>query len=144
MNKKIWNTGLIVAGFLLFVFATGCTTFQQTTAHPQSVTVSQDRPETGIKNWLDAVNQKNVTRLYDLSPDEIKRQISFDQFREENLNNTLLKPGHGFVNFTVINKEQNGTYSQIFAQVFERFPPDPENNTPGSDISIFYTFALFY
>ena len=143
MTKIFWNSGKIVVGLLIFLCTMGCLSFQQNNNHFPSVNVPQENPEIGIQNWIDAVNGADVNRLYDLSPDEIKRQITLDQFKEENLNNTLLRSGHGFENFTIINRKQNGTYSQIFAQVWERLPPNQENPS-GSEIPVYYTFALYY
>jgi hypothetical protein len=144
MVKKIpGNGGWIVVALFIFALAIGCTNIIHTNNQSQSRDFPQGAPETGIQNWINAINQKDIVRLYDLSPDEIKRELTLDQFREENSNNTLLQPGYGFVNYTVVDKKQNGTYAQIFAQVWKQYPPNPQNKL-GPEVPVYYTFALFY
>jgi|GEM_PF-1766799 hypothetical protein len=99
-------------------------------------------PERGIQNWIEAVNQRNINRVYDLAPDEIKQQRTLAQFKEDNLNNTFLQPDHYFINYTVIDKKQNATYAQIIAQIFLHQPAD--QGTLGSEVPIQYKFALYY
>lgn len=98
--------------------------------------------ETGIQRWIDAINVRDIDRVYDLAPDEIKKQIPLAQFKKENINNTFLQPGNSFVNFTPIEKKQNATSAQIIAQVFLHMPTN--KLAQGSDIAIFYKFALYY
>jgi hypothetical protein len=99
-------------------------------------------PETGIQNWIEAVNGRNIDRLYDLAPDEIKGQRTLDQFREDNTNNILFKQGNYLYNYTLMDKKQNGTSAQIIAEISLH---QPENQgTPGQEIPIFYKFSLFY
>jgi len=100
-------------------------------------------PETGIQMWIEAVNEGDIDRLYDLAPDEIKEQRTLAQFKVDNLNNTFLQPGNYFINYNVIDKQQNATYAEIIAQVFFHQPAN-QQNTPGTDIPIQYKFALYY
>jgi hypothetical protein len=98
-------------------------------------------PETGIREWMDAMNQKDVHRLYVLAPDAIKSQINERDFVRANEDNNLLKPGVEFTNYDVLNKISDGYNASISAQLTMRRPADD-----GSVFatSLFYKFALFY
>jgi hypothetical protein len=98
--------------------------------------------ETGIQMWIEAFNARNIDRVYDLAPDEIKSVVTLAQYKEDNLNNTLLQPGYSFVNYGVINKKQNATYSEIIAQLFMQQPGKQGN--PGPEVPIQYKFGLYY
>ena len=52
--------------------------------------VAYSDPETGIQEWVDAVNNKDIVRLYDLEPNEIKQEVSFGQFVTVNKDNAFL------------------------------------------------------
>ena len=132
----------VVAGLFLIVLVAGSIYVLSDKIPSGKYSIPSTDPETGIQNWIDAVNQRNIDRVYDLAPKQIKRQRTLDQFKEDNLNNTFLQPDHYFMNYTVIDKRQNGTYAQIMAQVFLHQPAD--TGTTVSDIPIQYKFALFY
>ena len=100
-------------------------------------------PETGIQNWIDAVNNKNVSRLYELAPAEIKKQVIEPQFKKDNQDNLILKPGLTFeTGYTVITKSVNGYNATIKAQLFLK-NSKAVNGSP-SEIHVQYLFYLFY
>ena len=37
--------------------------------------------------WIDAFNSRDIDRIYDLAPDEIKQHVTLAQFKEENIDN---------------------------------------------------------
>ena len=137
------NLFSILIGLVILVCIAGCTTpaFEKNTTQP--ILVSPSNPESGIQNWIDAFNARNIDLVYNMSPDEIKKQISLSDFRKANVNNSLLNPGNTFLNFTAYDKTQNGTYAQIKAQILLKIPPNP-NNTNGTLVPVQYTFALFF
>jgi len=135
----IW-VSLSVASLIFFG---GCLASTHPTDAKKPVLVAPSNPQNGIQNWIDAVNARNVDLVYNLSPDEIKDQVSLDEFRQINLSNPLLKPGNEFLNFTIYDEVQNGTYSEIKAQVWLKKPTDP-NSTTGSEVPLQYKFALFF
>ena len=106
-------------------------------------TVSSPGPETGIEEWMDAVNHKDVNRLYTLAPDEIKQQVSYDQFVKDNKDNILFKPGWEFTNYTVLNKTVNQSDARITAMLVLQKPVS-ENSTLVESIPVYYTFILKY
>jgi hypothetical protein len=109
---------------------------------PETPSVKIADPETGVHMWMNAVNAGNVVRLYDLAPDEIKKQRTLVQFEGDNVNSTFLLTGYDFTSYRVIDKKQNGTYAQIIADVDYQ---QPENQgTPDTKSPLIYTFDLFY
>ena len=115
--------------------------FNNNNNHGAKYMVSFNDPETGVKEWIDAVNEKNIVRVYDLAPDEVKGKRTLDQFKGENTNNILFGEGNYLHNYSLLNKTQNGTYAQIIAQIFLH---QQDNQGMDHEIPIFYKFALFY
>jgi hypothetical protein len=140
-EKRVKKIKWLVAGLLILAFIVGGIYVLSSKIPPRQL-IPLTNPETGIQNWIDAVNQRNIDRVYDLAPDEIKNQVTLVQFKEENVNNTILEPGFRFTNFTVINKQQNATYAQILAQVLLLKPAN--QGTLGTEIPIQYRFALYH
>ena len=140
MSKQLrW----LVGGLLIVLFIIGSfNVFLSKNPPAEKSQVPSVDPEQGLQNWIEAVNGRNIDRIYDLSPDDIKQQRTLVQFREDNINNTILRPGYYFLNYSVINKKQNGTYAQIIAQVFLH---QPENSgSLGPEVPLQYKFALYY
>jgi hypothetical protein len=141
-ENKVKQIKWLVAGLLIILFIAG-STLVLLNKKSGNFSIPLSDPETGIQHWIDAVNGRNIDRVYDLAPDEIKQQITLDQFKKDNINNTLLSPGFYYVNYTLIDKKQNGTYAQIVTQVFLH----QSNNQTAfgqQDIPIGYRFVLFY
>lgn len=142
-EKKKTSIGWFAAGFIILLLLSGSVigllnskTFSGGSSGPSS------DPETGLQQWIAAVNGRDVNRLYDLAPDDLKEQIPLDQFKQENLNNTLFRTGYYLSNYTLLNKQQNGTSAQIDAEVSLHQPGGLES--PARDIPVLYKFALFY
>jgi hypothetical protein len=140
-EEKAKQIKWLIAGLLIILFICGSTLILLNNKPAKSSIPSTD-PETGILMWLDAVNGRNIDRVYDLAPDEIKQQVTLARFKDDNLNNTFLQPGNNFLNFSVIDKKQNGTYAQIIAQVW--FRQSANQSVQMTDIPINYKFALYY
>ena len=138
IQKKWFVTGLII----ILIIAGGAIVILNTQNFITQSSVPSTDPETGLKMWIEAVNGRNIDRLYDLAPDEIKDQRTRDQFKNDNKNNILFKPGNYLDNYTLLDKKQNATSAQIVAEISLHQPENQE--TPGQEIPIFYKFALFY
>ena len=98
--------------------------------------------ESGLQGWLAAVNARDLDRVYDLAPDAVKQQISLTQFKEKNVNNSFLQPGNFYSDYTILDKEQNATYSQIKAEFFYEHSANQGNTSQASPI--FYRFGLYH
>jgi len=98
-------------------------------------------PETGIQDWMDAVNQKDVSRIYDLAPGAIKSQINEEDFAKANADNLFLKPGVYFTGYDVLDKTTDGYNASISAQVFMQ---KPDENGSIFTTALFYKFVLIY
>ena len=71
VNEIIW----LMAGLLIIIFVAGGMNALLTSRNSSGKSsVPQTEPETGLQNWIEAVNGGNIDRLYDLAPDEIKQQ----------------------------------------------------------------------
>ncbi len=109
----------LLIGILVFVSIAGCAT----SLHPQlnsTIEKSTDAlpdPETGLQEWMTAINAKNINRLYTLSPDQIREQVTLEQFTKDNTENYLLQPGYVFIGYTILNKTVNQTTATITAQL---------------------------
>jgi hypothetical protein len=141
-EKKLKHIRWFVAGLLLIALIAG-SVYVVDSKNTGKFSVPSTDPETGIQEWIDAMNQRNIDRVYDLAPDEIKDQVTPEQFKMANINNTLLKPGNSFTSYTVIEKKQNGTSAQITAQVILHIASN-QQNTHGTDVPVVDTFALLY
>jgi hypothetical protein len=117
---------LLIVLFILFV---GCTEINKNEKS------NVDGPENSIATWVSAMNNKDVSQLYDLAPSEIRRNISRRDFVQANTENVLLKPGVIFSNPTILKKTSDGKHASLFIQL--------TMEKPGSDpITVYYTFYL--
>lgn len=141
-EKMLKDKKWVVAGLLLIALIAG-SVYILDSKNTGKFSVPSTDPETGIQEWIDAMNQRNIDRVYDLAPDEIKNQVTPEQFKMANINNTLLTPGNSFSSYTVMDKKQNGTSARIIAQVILHIPSN-QQNTQSTDIPLVDTFALLY
>ena len=140
-EKKLRNIKWFVAGLLIVAIIIGGIYVLGSRNMAKTAVFSND-PETGIKMWIDAANQKDINRLYDLAPDEIKQQMTLARFEESNLNSSILQPGSSIASYDVIDKKQNGTFAQINARVF-LLPPGAQGNlSQRSRSAIILTFFM--
>jgi hypothetical protein len=142
MMRKWLSAFVILLIILILVSATGCTTIQQNVLSGKTTARSID-PETGIQSWMTAINQKDVSRLYNLAPDEIKQRVSYEQFVNGNKNNTLLKPGLTFTQYIVLNETFNDTAANIKAVLALQIP-NSQNSTQAETIGVNYDFILLF
>jgi ketosteroid isomerase-like protein len=103
-RNKIVGLLLIVACVIFFTLVSGCT-------HPRP------DPETGVKEWIAAVNDRDFVRAYDLAPMEIRRQITKDEFIREQDTNPLLAPGNSLESYTITNRTVSGDTASLTAQI---------------------------
>jgi len=102
------NQIVLLAIILLFI-ATAAIYTWTTTARPD--------PETGVKVWIAAVNDRDYARIYDLTPMEIRHQISRDDFIKEQEANPLLASGNSFDSYIIIQRTVSGDNSILTAQL---------------------------
>ena len=132
-----WIAAGIVVMFLLVGVAS---VFQNTGNSPGKNSSPSADPETGVRMWIDAVNQRNIERIYNLTPDEIKQQITITRFTENNVNNTLFQSGYDPAGYRILDKQQNRTFARIVAEV----PYRGNHPGPGIKAPLVYVFDLFY
>jgi hypothetical protein len=128
-------------GVLLFVVSMGCIS---PGVSDGGTTTIQPAPETGLASWINAVNNKDVQQLYVLAPNEIKNQVSYEQFVKANQNNILLtNPNLKFSGYEILNKTVNQSNAKINAMLVMQKPAS-DNSTHIASIPVFYTFVLTY
>jgi hypothetical protein len=146
-NKKNYWTekkigACVVLAMLLFagIIVMGCT--NPLTSNNSGFQKLRPDPETGIVNWMSAVNEKNIPRLYALSPDFVRRNVTEKEFIESNVGNPILQPGFIFTNYEIINKTGEGNYARIKAILVATNSSISTNSSSG--FPIFYNFILYY
>ncbi len=108
----------------------------------ENATVALPDPETGLQMWIDAINAKDINRLYTLSPNQIREQVTLEQFTKDNSDNYLLKPGYIFTKYIIINETVNQTTAIIVADLPLQVPS--QNSTQLKVIPINYKFFLIF
>ncbi len=129
---------------LALVSISGCTTsmHSQLNSSVENATVALPDPETGLQMWIDAINAKDINRLYTLSPNQIREQVTLEQFTKDNSDNYLLKPGYIFTKYIIINETVNQTTAIIVADLPLQVPS--QNSTQLKVIPINYKFFLIF
>ena len=75
-------------------------------------------PEEGLKNFVDAVNQKDANKLYNLYSEKLRANQSMDY-----LYNTLHEgPGPIIINYTVLDKSFKGNKTRLYIRFYEEIP----------------------
>jgi len=141
MKKWLPQLGILLA-ILILVSVMGCTTIPPNLVSKTPSAASVD-PETGIQSWIYWINQKDLGQLYSLTPDEIARQVFYEQFVEDNKDNYLLKPGFTFTQYQVLNKTVNGSTANIRAVLYLQKPVS-SNSTQTETIPLFFNFILLF
>ena len=100
-------------------------------------------PKTGIVEWVNDMNNRDLNALYLLAPDEIRHQISYSLFIQANQNNELFTPGWEFTNFTIVNETINNSTVTAKTLLILKIPPSA-NSTQGETIPLYDTFNLTY
>ncbi len=142
LKIRLINFGvLVIVGILLLILSTGCTSTQSSEMNKNPIPPD---PETGIASWINAVNHKDAQQLYLLEPDDIKEEISYEQFAKANENNILLtNPDLKFTGYGVLNRTVNQSTAKISA-VLDLQKPVSDNSTQTESIEVLYTFDLIY
>jgi len=141
MSNGFMIKSSICIGLLLLAISAGCIL---STSPDGSRSSSQQSPDTAIVSWIDAVNHKDLERLYLLAPDEIRNQISYEQFEMVNKNNKLLTdPNLTVTSYTVINETANLSDAEAMTVLIMQRPVS-ENSTNMESIPVFYTFVMKY
>jgi hypothetical protein len=104
----------ILIGSLLQIIAMGCLALQSST--PGNNMTPPD-PETGIQTWVAAVNAHDVTALYYLAPEGLREQVTLDQFKIANVNNTFFADSRSISGYEVLNKTGNASMANIHAVI---------------------------
>ena len=125
MKKITGLTIIIVCGLILALCLAGCA--QQ-----------RSDPETGLKNWVSAVNSHDYGQVYDLAPQEIRSQISRQDFIAAQNGNPFVAPGNIIRSYQVVNKTQVGDNAELTAGL-TLYVPGSANATPGN-VFIFLKF----
>jgi len=99
-------------------------------------------PESGIYNWMGAMNTRDYARLYAISPSGIKQNISFNDFRSVNEDNIFFRDNVTFIDFQVLNKTSTGNIISIEAALEASKADYLTKNV--SNFVIFYGFDESY
>jgi len=74
-------------------------------------------PETGVKAWVTAVNDRNYAVVYNLAPLAIRSQMPLEDFTKAQENNPLLASGNSIESYTITNKSVSGDTAELTAQL---------------------------
>jgi hypothetical protein len=88
-------------------------------------------PETGVKNWIAAVNNHDYGRVYDLAPKEIRSRIDRQDFIGVQNGNPFLAPGNVIRNYQIVNRTQSGDNAELTVSVI-LYSPGSDNVSPGN------------
>ena len=140
MLKKILIIMSVVVGMCAMILMCGCTSANTSL---QSENLTPPDPETGITAWMDAINAHDVSALYNLAPEEIRDQISLDQFAKANVNNTLLSQDKAIVDYKILNATSNATMADIYTMIVLKQNVSA-NSTQTETIPIYLNFEEWY
>jgi len=114
---------------IIYIFISGCMNINTKSSN------SIPDPEECVKNFIDAVNQKDANKLYNLYSEKERANISMDY-----LYNSLHEgPGPIIINYTVLDKSFKGNNARLYIRFFEEIP-DSEGKikpTPYTDTMAF-------
>ncbi len=132
--KKLLSVCCLACFVLVMVLAMGCLGSSANTGLTSQA--GNTDPETGIGYWIKAVNEKDTARLYSLSPDYIRHNVSKKDFIALNTDNPLLKPGSQITDMEVLNKTVDNNSAAIRAMLVQ--------SSGNGSIPIWYNFALSF
>lgn len=138
----IWS----LTAMLLFIGISGCINATQPTSPVSGINITTNSlpdPEAGLQNWINAINAKDIDRLYALSPKEIRDQVTLEQFTLDNKNNSILNKGVICTQYTLLNKTINQTTATISARLLFQVP-DSKNTTQYTSVPVYYKFILIF
>jgi hypothetical protein len=137
MERKSYKATVVLCCIILVVLSTGCT---QPSLFVKPAVVPSSDPESGIIQWMDAMNRHDVPQLYHLAPSSLRSNISLEEFSLINQNNVYFSRNVSFVSYEILNKTVSSDIVDIRATlVTDHFPAgrDLEKNIP-----IFFHFTL--
>jgi hypothetical protein len=119
MERKISTAMCCFAiGLLVLILACGCLATK-----PSGLSENpslQPDPDTGLIAWMEAINTHDVTGLYNLAPEEIRDQVSLDQFEKANMNNSLMTQDKAVTGYKILNETGNATMTNIRVELLLR------------------------
>jgi hypothetical protein len=128
----------IICFLVICILYCGCTGISS----DAGFTKNRDNPESGIVNWMAAMNYHDSGRLYNLSPQIIKKQISKTEFIKVNEENGMFIDNITFVDYTVLNRTQSNNGATLKVQMVMATPDRITGNVSYS--GIFYTFNEYF
>jgi ketosteroid isomerase-like protein len=75
-------------------------------------------PEEGLKNFVDAVNQKDANKIYNLYSEKERANISMDYI----YNSLHEGPGPIVINYTVLDKRFKGNKAWLYIRFYAEIP----------------------
>jgi hypothetical protein len=137
MFKNIVCITFLCLFILAFVSISGCTATMPNTS--QNVAVPNSDPQTGIQEWVDAVNNKDVARLYDLEPEGFKQGVSFSQFALLNKDNEFISPNSSLTDYKILNETSDATVANIRVMVYWHGLKS-QNSSQMETVPLFFNF----
>ena len=136
-NQMVFKRNILVvtASILLVVLlVSGC----MNTAGTGLSSSAKPDPETGLDNWKNAINNKDIDRLYNLAPQTVRSQISKTDFIQVNKDNPLFVPGISVTGYKIYNKSVNGNSARIVAAMYVTYYNITTQNSTVTPV--YYTF----
>lgn len=136
-GNKFYLAAAALCCILLLTVSAGCT---QSSLFAKPVVLPSSDPESGIVQWMDAMNRQDVIRLYRLAPSSIRTGVSLEEFALINHDNVYFSRNVTFVSYEIINKTVSDNTADIKAMlVTNQFPAGGE---PVENIPIWFHFTL--
>lgn len=140
MSKIVLIKWSAFAGLFLLALSIGCTSISMSDFNKGP---NQPDPETGIISWIYAVNDKDLSRLYGLQPDEVKKVVSFSQFETVNKGNAFIAPNSSITSYEILNKTSNATTAHVVVVIWWVGPESP-NSTQMQTLPMYFNFQEFF
>ncbi|MGB7992829.1 hypothetical protein [Methanoregula sp.] len=141
MPKNIVCIMALCLLIIAVVNISGCTSTVPNAATNEVVPNSD--PQTGIQEWVTAVNNKDIATLYDLEPDGFKQEVSFSQFVLLNKDNEFMSPNSSLTDYKIMNETSNITDANMRVMVYWH-GPNSQNSTQMETIPLFFNFEESY
>jgi hypothetical protein len=142
MLKNVQCIPALSLCILALVSISGCTASLPGSSVNKTIAAYSD-PETGIHDWVDAINNKDIVKLYDLEPYGFKQEVSLTQFVTINQDNEFLSPNATLTGYKILNETSNATAANLRVMVYWHGPVSP-NSTQLQTVPIFYNFEELF
>ena len=130
--KPGWMAGILIAILSLSCLLAGCTGIHGNGGSQPAV----PDPETCIAYWVKAVNDRDIGRLYSLSPGYIRNNVSLQEFSGLNRDNVLFSEGSAITGMDVLNTTIDNNTASIRAMIV--------HSSDKGNIPVWYNFTLTY